>query len=229
MLDQAFAALKGLDWGADPAALDPIDQAIIDSHGDAAARAKLESRLVALLSEDVSRDATDYICRQLRMIGTAASVPTLAKLLLDPESSHMARFALQNIPADEAAAALRAALPKVSGSLKAGVMGTLGERGDEQSVSLLAKSLADSDASVATTAAKALGNIGTAAAVTALLDAKSTTAVTSALLRCAESLLAAGNADGALAVYSALARGKQPEHIRLAAARGKLMCAGAKS
>ncbi len=39
MLDQAFEALKTYDWGTDRKALDPIDDAVVATHGDDAARA----------------------------------------------------------------------------------------------------------------------------------------------------------------------------------------------
>jgi len=43
------------------------------------------------------------------VVGTASSVPALAALLTDNELSHMARFALERMPAAEAGAALREA------------------------------------------------------------------------------------------------------------------------
>jgi len=41
-LDKALETLKTYDWGADREALKPIDQAIIATHDDAAARKALE-------------------------------------------------------------------------------------------------------------------------------------------------------------------------------------------
>ena len=46
----------------------------------------------------------------------------------------MARYALERIPAAAAAAALRDALPKLTGTLKVGVIGSLGVRRDAASV-----------------------------------------------------------------------------------------------
>ncbi|MFT5526771.1 MAG: hypothetical protein ACI9HK_004751, partial [Pirellulaceae bacterium] len=78
MLDKAFEALKTYDWGTDVKALQPIDDAIIASHGDADARLKLEALIVAALGTELSYDAKNMLCRKLRTIGTAASVPALA-------------------------------------------------------------------------------------------------------------------------------------------------------
>ena len=157
-LDKAFEALKTYDWGMDPNVLQPIDEAIVSTHGDAAARKDLETRLAAVLKTEASRAAKDVVCRALKTIGTAASVPALAALLADEKLSHMARYALERIPAPEAGQALRTALPKVTGKLKIGMISSLGVRGEEASLAPLQALLADSDAAVAQAAAHALGD-----------------------------------------------------------------------
>ena len=93
-LDAAFEALKTYNWGASRKLVQPIQDAVTTSSGNADARKALEARLTAVLKTDASRDAKDVACRHLRTIGTAASIPTLAGLLGDPKLSHMARFAL---------------------------------------------------------------------------------------------------------------------------------------
>ncbi len=169
------------------------------------------------------------------MIGRAASVPALSVLLGDAELSHMARYALERIPAPEAAAALRDALPKLSGKLKVGAIGSLGVRRDEASVPALAALIGCSDSAVATAAANALGDIGREAAAKVLCDATKAApsavkpAVADAALAAAERLLADGNKTAALATYNALLAGDPPKSIRLAASRGTLWVAGRKA
>jgi len=231
MLDQAFEALKTYDWGTDPKVLSPIDEALVATRGDAAARQELEARLVAVLKTDVSRDAKDFVCRKLTVIGTAASVPTLAELLANRDLSHMARYALERIPAPEAAQAMRDALPKIDNALKLGVMGSLGVRQDVASVPALVALLSDADVTVARSAALALGAIRAPEAARALREAKpekieAKIAVTDACLACAEGLLAAGKKGEAMAVYKGFIGEEQPKHVRLAATRGMLACAG---
>jgi HEAT repeat protein len=232
MLDQAFDALKTYDWGTDRKALNPIDDAAVAALGDSAAREELERRLAAVLSTPVSRDAKDFVCRKLMLIGTATSVPALAALLPEKDHSHMARFALERIPATAACQAMRTALPSLSGALKVGVIGSLGVRDDAAAcVPELAASLADSDAMVACAAAYALGDIRTLEAAQALAQAKPSVAqtkqaVTDARLSCAEGMLADGKKAEALAVYKSLAGDGQPKLVRLAATRGMLACAG---
>jgi HEAT repeat protein len=230
-LDQAFEALKTYDWGTDPKVLAPIDQAVISTHGDAAAREQLELRLADVLENGATRDGKDYACRKLLIIGTAASVPALAALLPQAENSHMARYALERMPAPEAARALRDALGKVDGPLKIGVVASLGARGDLESVPALAAMLAGNDERLAAAAAIALGEIGGADAAKALAQLKPTgpevsRAATDASLVCAESLLANGQKVEALAVYKSLVGEGQPKHVRLAATKGMLACAG---
>ena len=231
MLDEAFEAIKTYDWGTDRKPLEEIDAAVIASHNDAAARTDLENRLAAVLKTDVSRDAKDFACRKLMIIGTAASVPTLVSLLSDKDLAHMARFALERIPAPAAAQALRESLPKLNGPLKIGIISSLGVRRDGESVAPLAKLLTDSDPAVARAAAFALGDIRTSNAAKALGDAKSAStevkpAVTDASLFCAEGLLAEGKKAEALAMFKAYVGEDQPKHIRLAATKGMLACAG---
>ena len=168
MLDNAFEALKKYDWGTDLAALAPIEDAVTASHGDANARRDLENRLLAALKGNISRDAHDYVCRKLAIVGTVTAVPTLAGLLGQQDHSHMARFALERINAPEAGQALRDALAQVSGILKIGVISSLGARRDAEAVAPLGGLLKDNDPAVARAAALSLGAIGNAESATLL-------------------------------------------------------------
>ena len=233
-VDEAFEALKTYDWGTDRDTLNPIDEAVIATQGDAAARKELETRLLDRLKGGVFRSAQDYVLRTLKTIGTAESVPALAGMLSDEDLSHMARYALERIPAPEAAAAMRNALPKLSGSLKVGVIGSLGVRRDAASVVALAGSLGDNDTAVASAAAHALGTIGNQEAGKALsawvkkVPEGMKPAIADACLVCSEGLLADGKKAEAILVYESLNSEDQPKHVRLAATRGLLAAAGKK-
>jgi HEAT repeat protein len=233
-VDKAFEALKTYDWGTDRNTLSPIDDAVAATSGDVAARKKLETRLLAVLASDVSRSAKDYLCRTLRTVGTAESVPALAALLPDKDLSHMARYALERIPAPEAATAMRGALSKLQGELKVGVVASLGVRRDAASVGALAGLLGDADPAVARAAAHALAKIGTPEAGKALdgFGKKAPEALKPALadasLACAERLVADGKQAEAIVLYKSLSGEDQPKHVRLAATRGLLIAAGKK-
>jgi HEAT repeat protein len=230
-VDAALKTLKTYDWGADRNALNPIDEAIIATHGDAAARKSLEKGLVDALAGGISRSAQDYVCRKLRVVGTAQSVKALAALLSDENTSHIARYALGRIPDEKATAAMRDALPKVSSKLKPGIIGSLGVRRDKKSINAISKLLGDSDIQVARAAAHSLGLIGTSAAAKELSTfAKKAPAgmkmpVADACLICAEQLLADGEKSEAVALYKELKGDDQPKHVKVAAMKGMLTAA----
>jgi HEAT repeat protein len=239
-LNAAFEALKQYNWGTDLAPVAPIDEAVAATHGDAAARKELEDRLLAALRSDISRDAKDYVCRKLSIVGTAASVPTLAELLSEENHAHLARVALERIPASEAGQALRYALTTLAGNLKIGVITSIGARRDSAAIAALGGLLTNSDPSVARAAATALGDIGTAEAAKALQQVMTSTgpvstgpvstgpvkqAVIDAQLVCAEALLASHKRSEAKAIYNSLAGDGNSRLVRLAATRGMLACA----
>jgi HEAT repeat protein len=226
MLEQAFEALKTYDWGVDRHVLDPIDEAVVKTRNDDAARKELESQLLAVLQSNAPRDAKDFVCRQLRTMGTAASVPALEQLLPNAELSHMARYALERIPEPQAGQALERQLRKLSGQLKIGVISSLGTRG--QGFSLLRPLLQDSDEAVARAAAIALGRIASVDADKALGSAKPRPALAvvfaDASMACAEKLLATGHTNEAKATYQRLLKNNPLALVRQAAERGLKAC-----
>ena len=230
-LETALETLKTYDWGADRNALNPIDQAIIATHGNAAARKALEKSLVDALAGGISRSAQDYVCRKLRIVGTNQSVDALAALLPNENTSHIARYALERIPGEKAAKAMRDALPKVSKKLKPGIIGSLGVRRYKKSMQAISKLLGDSDSQVAKAAAQSLGLIGTPAAARELSKfAKKASSemklpVNDACLVCAQQLLADGNKSEAIALYKELQGNDKPSHVKAAAMKGILTAA----
>jgi len=225
-LDGAFSALADYDWGKDRALLAPIEDAVVAAHNDAALRADLETRLGGILGSKASQAAKQFACRQLSLIGTAASVPALAALLPEEDLSHMARYALERMPIPEAAKALRDALPKVSAKLKVGVINSLGVRRDAASVPALVPLVRDSQAEIASAAAVALGRIGTPEAATAVLQFKQSApealqpVATDACLDVADLLVRAGKTDEAARIYTLLNDPKEPQWVRMAAFQG---------
>jgi HEAT repeat protein len=230
-LDKALETLKTYDWGADREALKPIDQAIVAAQGNAAALKPLEKSLLDALAAGISRSAQDYVCRKLRIVGTTQSVEALAALLPAEDTSHIARYALERIPDEKAAKAMRDALPKVSKKLKPGIIGSLGVRRDKKSIMVFSKLLGDSDIQVAKAAAQSLGLIGTSAAAKQLsrFDKKASAnmklPVADACLVCAEQLLADGEKSEAVALYKKLRGNGKPAHVKAAAMKGILTAA----
>ena len=226
-VDKAFDALKTYDWGADRNILKPIDDAIVKSHGDAAAQKALAKRLAAVLGTDAKQCGKDYCCRKLSLIGTADNVPAVAPLLTDEKLSHMARYVLERMSCPESAKAMQDALPKVKGLLKVGVINSLGVRRDAASTGALEKLLGDSDKQTAGAAAAALGSIGTPEAAKALgafqgkAPKELKLVAADAYLACAEQLLADGKKADAKAIYMALSK-SDIKQVKVAAMRGML-------
>lgn len=232
MLDQAFEALKTFDFGTPLSDVQAIEDATVAAHTDADVRKDIEQRLIAALGWDISRDAKDYVCRKLAMVGSAAAVPAVATLLSNDGNSHLARHALERIPGPEAGAALTSAAKDLSGKLKIGAIGSLGVRGEVIAVTTLAGLLKDQDAMVVRAAALSLGMIGGSESAEALqtalqADSADANALIDGLLSCAESLLRQKKAAAATAIYESLSGDHQPRLVRLAATRGMLACAGA--
>jgi HEAT repeat protein len=229
MLDQSFEALKKFDWGTPLSEVSGIEDAVVASHTDAELHKDLEQRLIAALASDISRDAKDYVCRKLAMIGSAVAVPALSSFLAQEANAHLARHALERIPGPEAAAALKDALPKLAGKLKIGAIGSLGARGETSAVAALSGLLKDADPSIVRSATLALAAIGGPEATRVLTGAVQAASenkplLIDALLSCAESLLACHKTADAAAIYKLLSGDRQPRLIRLAATRGLLAC-----
>jgi HEAT repeat protein len=230
MLADAFEALKKYDWGTDLAALEPIDNATVALRGTSGADPEIESQLLAALKGPLSRDAHDYVCRKLAIVGTAVSVPSLAALLEAQATSHMARYALERINSPQAGESLRNALRTTQGKQKIGVITSLGARRDGEAVAALAGLLGDSDRGVSRAAALALGTIGSSEAADALQRAPQAgmgdkQAVIDGLLGCAESMLRDGKRANAQSIYESMSGEGNSRLIRLAATRGLLACA----
>jgi HEAT repeat protein len=225
-VDRAFTALETYNPGASRAALAPLDDAAVASLVAPAARSALELRLIGALEKRPSPVAAEYLCGKLALIGTRAAVPVLAALLADRERAEPARNALELMPCAEAVQALRQGLAKLEGTLKIGVIHSLGVRRDVVSVPELGRMLRHLDEGLAGAVASALGRIGNAPAAVALRESLGNVAadvrplVADACLACAEQLASDHGLDEARRLYRALQEAAVADHVRAAAERG---------
>ncbi len=191
-----------------------------------------EARLIAVVQSAAAPTEKEDACRQLKLVGTAQSVPALAALLTDEHLYQAACDALAAMPFAEAGAALRAALKTTTPQPKAGAIHALGERQDRAALPELVKLLNDANPLLATYSANALGRIGGGEAVLALRQALASAndavreAVVDALLHCAVQLLATGDRAGAVSIFESFNREGEPESIRTAAYAGIIRAAG---
>ena len=158
------------------------------------------AKWVAVLRSSASTFEKATACRRLAVVGDRDAVAALVELLADRQLAAHARTALEIIPAPEAVDALHAALPRLDGPLLVGAIGSVGKRRDPRSVETLRTLLSHRNPKVAHAAARALGEIGTAAAADALVyafagaDAPQRAALAIGSLVCAERLVQQGQA-----------------------------------
>jgi HEAT repeat protein len=201
--EEVFPRLRTYAYGQDRRCLTVIEKQVKASFSNSTAREDLETRLGEILETDATFDAKQFVCRQLRLIGSARVVPKLAKLLTDPRLSCMARYALESIPDPTADQALRDALKTTRGELLIGVINSIGQRADKEAVPGLKLWLAFKDEQISAAAAAALGRIGGPKAMDALRIFAGSTEPRSldAVLRAADSLLAEGLSVKAGRIY----------------------------
>jgi len=225
-MEQLLEKVKTYDFGQSRLSLTELSDKIRAAYGKPDELKDIEIGLCAVLDADATYAGKQYVCRELSIIGTAQSVPTLSKKLTDDKLSDMARYALERIPGQEVDSALLVAIGKASGKAKVGIINSLGERRCLKAVSALSKLVGDSDKVIAEAAISALGKIGGDEAAGILAKAKDTASeslkmvVLDAYLKCADRYVAKGKKAGALAIYKDLYKQEYPQLIRTAAMRG---------
>src|SRR5688572_9085758 len=226
-VDQLLEYVRSYQLGKDRRPLEQLEGIATLSVKEPPRRAEVAAKLATLLGSEMTFEGKDFILRTLYMMGTPAEIPAVAKLLADERHSHMARYVLESMASPEAAAAIRQALPNVKGRSLIGVVNSLGNLRDAESVKPLAEMTRSDDEALACAAASALGRIGTPEAAKALasLDASSkrklNEAASDAKIRCADRMLADGKTEEAVAIYETCRKSEAvPPPVRIAAARG---------
>lgn len=198
------------------------------------AYAGIEAKLLSIIQTPTAPFAAkQFACKMIDRVGTAASIPILAPLLLDEQFSHMARFALERIPDKSVDDALLAALSQTQGNLKIGMINSLGERRAENAVSAISPLLNDTDMVLVEAAASALGKIGGEDALDALTEARKSSnaavheAASRACLNIADTLLAKGKEGAAKDLFDALYVPDEIPMVLVAAFRGRVVARGA--
>jgi HEAT repeat protein/type 1 glutamine amidotransferase len=183
-----------------------------------------EGLLAAMKSPKITPAGKQWVCRMLRIVGSAKCVPAMAAMLSDKDTAHLARMALIFNPSPEAGQAMTKALATLTGDLRIGVIGSLGQRGETTAVAEIGKLVGDADANTALAAIRALGRIGGADAAKILAAAKVAPALQGerddAVIAAADSLAKQGKTAEAMAIYSSMTDAKNTVWIRIAAYRG---------
>jgi len=224
--------LAAYDYADGVGALTRLRAYVMARKDSAQARKETEATLLEFVKSSPAPGGLMAACRALSLIGGEASVPVLGALLLRPETSDPARYALERIPGPEADGILVAALDKTQGDVRRGVVFSLGAKKSVAAVPALGRLASGKDAFLAADAVKALGRVGGPDAVRALTSALGKARpqlrpeVASALLLAAEKYIENGDMAGATAIYDKLVATNFPPVIRQAAFRGKIAMAG---
>ena len=191
-IDTVLKKISTYRFGESREDLTEIADFVRTTYGNSDERAWIEKQFVRILKSDATYECKEFICRQLWVIGTDESVPALKKLLMDEKTSDIARYALRENSSPEAGRALRDAMKKAEGKVLIGIINSVGERHDAESVDALIKIVFETeqetpdeeveekdsekeeitDEDIAIAAVAALGKIGGMEAGKALAKAK---------------------------------------------------------
>jgi len=216
------------DYGNSRLSLTHLSDLVRNSLSSPTTLKGIEKNLLTFLRSDATLASKQYVCRELCIIGSEDAVPTLGEMLRDPETSDMARDALEAMPWPSVDTAFRKALMKTTGKTRIGIITSLGQRGDSKSVPNLSKLILDPDQEIAISAVSALGEIGGSQAAASLNQAKDKTTgklrlkLLDAYLRCADQFLTNGKSQKASAIYKKLCTQNEPAPIRVAALKGRI-------
>ena len=224
-----LAEMRKYQYGGDRAAMLAVERQVEAAMANRATQRRMAAALLELL---IDRQATpaarQHAAILLRMCGTDAEVPALARLLGEGSTGDWARGALERIPGDAAGKALREVLEKFSGATLVGVINSIATRRDGGAVGRLVQLTASSDPAVAAASVHALGRIGGAEATDCLkklIADNPSTETAHAYLACGTLALGAGDRQTAAEVFTALAAEKYPIAVRRGALTGQVMLA----
>ncbi|MHC5156634.1 MAG: ThuA domain-containing protein [Planctomycetota bacterium] len=225
-LNALLGELKTYDWDKSRASLVKLEDLIKEHYLNPVTLKQIELKLVQTLDTDMPAAAKDFVCRQLAVIGSEASVEALLKMLNDPKTANLGRYALEKIPSPAVDQGVLKKLNTVSDSdTKIGMITTLGVRKCDSAVDKLAKATGDNPATAAA-AIQALGTIGTLKAAEQLQKMDADEGVEDALLSCAESLFEQGKTGAAQRLYSQLYASGTSSGIRAAGLTGLVRSGG---
>ncbi|NUM52125.1 MAG: HEAT repeat domain-containing protein [Candidatus Hydrogenedentes bacterium] len=221
-LDEALQNIANFKFGEDrepQSVVNDLVRKADNAGGDE--RKSAEAKLLALLKANPSPDCVDFLCRQLMIIGSEASVPVLEPMLTkDEKSADWARYALECIDGEAVDKALIKAATQTSGRARAGILNSLGNRKSKSAVSTLASFTTNQDKAVASAAIAALGQIGGDDAAQAIAKARSGNnkpVADDAYIACATSFIADGKSAKAEKILNELSADAETPHVRAAA------------
>jgi hypothetical protein len=123
----AWVDLDKLQYGGDYSLAHVIENQVLTA--PPSTYPKLEKDLLDVIDDgEVTDAAKDFVCRQLRIVGSVKCAAVLAPLLASPKLSHAARLALETIQGEAVDKVLRDALERTGGKIREGLLGTINFR-----------------------------------------------------------------------------------------------------
>jgi len=158
-IDDLLAQAAKWQYETSRQSLQAISEAVAKAQRSPAETRAMEQKFIAFLKSDATPGGKDFICKQLSVMGSEASVPVLSAMLADPKTAELGRYALERIPGEGVDRALREALPKSGERARIGIINTLGIRRDRNSVPALRPLALGSQPALASAALFALARI----------------------------------------------------------------------
>jgi hypothetical protein len=122
-----------LSYGSDRTYGTTVHRMIVNAEPDQ--HAAMETKLLEALAQPELTDAgRAFVCRMLGLVGSRSCVVPVARLLEDDRTADLARSALDFIPDNSVDEAYRAALPRLTGAAKLGLLGSMAMRGSPLAV-----------------------------------------------------------------------------------------------
>ncbi len=223
---ERLTEIKKYDYGSSRESLTQLSDLIRAALDNPELKSGIEKEMLKFLDSDALFAGKQFVCKQLSIIGTDKSVPTLAKMLNDEKTADIALYALERIPQPSPEKAVLKAVSKSKGKTKVGIINTLGQRKVSKSIKDLGKLVYGPDTAVAEASIAALGKIGDDKATDILAKAKDKVSgnmrnyVLDAYLKCADNLAARNQTQQANSIYQSLYKGNESIPLRAAALRG---------
>lgn len=226
-----YAQLPAYDFGKDAAPITAIVKDVFDTKP--AGYHPIEMKLLAALAKpDATYAAKKFICEQLRIVGSPASIGALVNLLGDEQTAPLARFALDALPGDAVDKSLLQALTTATGKSQLGLIQTLGARRYEKATLPLKDLLGSTDTALVTATLNALAHISGGRAVSILKTTRVAPELEPlrqrALMDAAFGLVEAGN-KGALGIFEDEFKSGTSLPAIIAALNGIVACRGAEA
>lgn len=232
-LEQLLTQLRSYEQGSPDEVIEVLRKYVIARSQEGQTARELERHFISFLETDATPDAKKEVCRHLRLIGSAESIPVLERLLFDEKTSDMARYALERIPSRAVDATLIASLKKSSGKIRLGIISSLGQRRTAGAVAVLGEQLESPDPGVVFAALIALGHIANQEAADLLVKTLDEPAepladrAAASLFKCAEE--SQGRYQEANRWYEQILQSRAALSLRRAALKGKILTSGEKA